>query len=73
MIDEEFRIALERAIKKVDLFRQPKAILCNPKHFEEINKEFGEDFKVIASEAVEADKCYLIDRKQFEQFGGELL
>lgn len=73
MTDEELRIALKRAIERVDLYRRPNAIFCNPKHYEEINKEFGEDFKVIASEAVEPDKCYLIDRKQIEQFGGELL
>lgn len=73
MTDEEFKIALERAIEKVDVYKRPKAILCNPKYFEVIDKEFGEDFKVVASEAVEPDKCYLIDRKQIEQFGGEPL
>ena len=73
MTNEEFRIALRRAIKRVDLLRRPNAIYCNPKHFEVINKEFGEDFKVIASDAVEPDKCYLVDRKQIEPFGGELL
>lgn len=54
---------LVKALKRVDYLLKPKAIICNPKYSDTIEKEVGEKYKVIVSDLVEPDKVYVVDRK----------
>ena len=58
--------ALREAVARVDVMLRPYAVVCNPINSDVIEKEFGQQFKVLATPVCEKDMAYLIDRKQFD-------
>ena len=57
---------LREAVARVDVILRPYAVVCNPINADIIEKELGQQFKVLATPVCEEGMVYLIDRKQFD-------
>lgn len=57
---------LREAVARVDVMLRPYAVVCNPINADIIEKEFGKQYKVLATPVCEEGMGYLIDRKQFD-------
>lgn len=60
------------AVNRVDKIIRPYAIACPPHYSDALEKELGEAYKIISTPTCPEDRCYLINREDFEKnFGGE--
>lgn len=57
-------------VKRLDKSIRTFAIICPPCLEDSITKELGHQYIIISDPACPVDKCYLINRKDFEKFTG---
>ena len=59
---------VKEAIERADQYIRPYAVFCNTSNAELLEKEIGNQFKIIGRTEIEKDKCYVIDRKTLEEW-----
>ena len=59
---------VKEMLKVVDRYDKPYAIFCSPKYAKEIEKLFGDSYKVVSVAIMEENTVYVMPRETYEQY-----